>query len=334
MTLEAFQDFVARGCEIVTGNLVVVGIAGLTDVTGLESVREVRGTLGFGYNPDLVSLVGAKNIKRTTFLNIEQNALLTSPLGLDSLEEVEQLYVTDNPHFLNFTGLERLKTVKILLHVDHDDALANFAGLSGLVHLGLGADDCPSLVDFSGLEGLQSATVLANRDAALRSFAGLEGLTNASFELTDCPSFEDLSALVGLTTVASFGLQNTGVASLHGAENITSADYVHLWDNPKLTDLTALSRLETVSVSLQVKGNATLGELSGFEQLKSIGGTLFVYENTELGALGFDHLTAVDGVEIYSNPKLPKCAVDALLDQVGTTCPMYCKGNDESAVCP
>jgi hypothetical protein len=334
-TQESYADFVARRCEIVTGNLAIVGIAGLTDLTGLESLRAVEGNTSFSYNPDLGSLVGARNLARTKVLMLESDDVLTTPIGLDSLESVEQLLVEDDPHFTNFTGLDRLKSVTVLFDVERLPAFEGFEGLTALESVkGLLVNDCPSLVDFHGLEGLSELSMLANRDASLASFTGFENLVQGGFQIADCPALVDISDLAQLTRASFLNFRNVGLSSLHGVENVESADYLQLWNDEKLVDLGALAKLKEVGNNVQIVQNPLLKSLAGFEALEHIEFGLFIQENPELAELNFDALLSCGSAfEIFSNPKLPQCAVDGLLTQLGMTCPMYCKDNDAGGVC-
>ena len=87
--------------------------------------------------------------------------------------------------------------------------------------------------------------------------------------------------------------------------------------NDALTNLSGLENLETVGNYLVIRDNYALTSLSGLGNLTSVGGFLGIYYNTALTSLGLTGLQRVGGYfEIASNPLLCKSLVEELRNQV------------------
>lgn len=97
------KDDVARlaGCTTFTGRLQEDSVSGLSDFTGLESLRKIEGTLNVFRSPGFVSLK-----------------------GLDNLETVDgDLFIHMNPNLRTLAGLERLRVVTGKLLIQWNDVL-------------------------------------------------------------------------------------------------------------------------------------------------------------------------------------------------------------------
>lgn len=333
--LDAYADFVALKCRVVTGNLIIAIVDGLEELAGLETLEEVQGSLSIGNNPDLGSLVGAGNLRRVGTLNLVANPRLASLIGLDRLEHADLAYFTSMTGLVDFTGLEALKEIPRGIIIDEAAALQSFSGLSGLQTLqGVVLSDSPSLVDFTGLETVKEISIVARNDASLKSVLGLENAATVHLQINDCPAFDDLTALSAVESIGMVVLHNTGLSDLSGLENASTVERLQLWDNTKLVDLGALSNLGDITSNLQIIENPVLTNLSGLDALRSVP-SVTIHGNPELASLDLESLESPSSfLEITGNPKLPQCAVDALVTRMGATCPFYCDDNDSDGVCP
>ncbi len=333
--LDAYADFVARKCRIVTGNLIIAIVDGLEDLAGLETSEEVQGMLSIGNNLDLGSLVGAGNLRRVGTLTLVSNPRLASLIGFDRLEHVNLAYFTSMTGLVDFTGLEALKAIPQGIIVDEASALQNFSGLSALETLqGIVLSDSPSIVDFTGLETVAAISIVARNNASLKSVLGLENAATVHLQVADCPAFDDLTALSSVDEIGMAVLNNTGLTDLAGLESTSTLERLQLWKNSKLVDLGALSNLEDITSNIQIIENPVLTSLSGLEALRTVP-SVTIYGNPELTTLALESLeNPSSSLEITGNPKLPQCEVDALVTRMGATCSFYCDDNDSDGVCP
>jgi len=103
-----------------------------------------------------------------------------------------------------------------------------------------------------------------------------------------------------------------------------------------------LGSLVYVRGNVEIEGNSLLRDLNGLRSLSYIGGSLYIRSlhgeriNGELADIsGLGSVESIAGdIWIESNPKLPTCAAEALVEQLiyflGTT---TISGNDNTAVC-
>jgi hypothetical protein len=80
----------------------------------------------------------------------------------------------------------------------------------------------------------------------------------------DGEGIHDLSGLSTLTSVGAIVIQNTQLTNLNGLQNIQNlTGKVHLENNHKLEDVTALSNISTQIITLEVIENNALTDLTG-----------------------------------------------------------------------
>jgi hypothetical protein len=97
-------------------------------------------------------------------------------------------------------------------------------------------------------------------------------------------------------------VQSSADVALYGACDRVNGDL--RISAPKLTDLSALARLRSVSGRLEISGNARLDDLTGLEQLEQVG-ELSIHDNAGLNDLsGLDNLRSVVSVTIRDNAEL------------------------------
>ena len=178
------QGFRDAGITEVTGNVTIGGEAGepstLIDLSGLEALETVGGTLSIADNPELRSLNGLTGLETTGALTVSANPLLTSLDGLCRLTDSgDAVSLVDN------VGLESI------------------AALSGVTVRSILVLRNPALTTLDGLEGTTSLGFLSIQDnAGLESIAGVSDLTSAdTLAVLGSPDLTTLAPLGGVTTV-------------------------------------------------------------------------------------------------------------------------------------
>jgi hypothetical protein len=162
------------------------------------------------------------------------------------------------------------------------------------------------------------------------TFTDVDSLTCLEYvgrilNITSNPVLTDLSGLCHVT--------ETG-----GTLNIEANDsLVHI---DGLNGITAIGTgTHDGTKYLQVYNNPVLENIDGLINVTSIAEGLFIYDNPELTSIaGLDNLTTLGGDQLLvtSNPRLPQCEVDALIDRVragGFTGEAITAGNDTTATC-
>ncbi|HOW25607.1 MAG TPA: T9SS type A sorting domain-containing protein [Bacteroidales bacterium] len=87
--------------------------------------------------------------------------------------------------------------------------------------------------------------------------------------------------------------------------------------NPSLIDLSGLENVTSIGGTVQIDGNSSLTSLSGLNNVTSINGDLNIRSNGALRSLsGLDNITAgsVDNLNIWDNDSLSNCEVQSICD--------------------
>jgi hypothetical protein len=143
------------GCTTIDGDLQIEG-SQLSDLTALDSLRNVSGTLTVANNGELSDFTGLEQLTTVSALSVHDNAVLADFSGLSGLRQARVVDIRRNPELSSVNGLEGLTRVEKLALVN--DALFDTAGLSGLREVGeLTIAGNPRLISLAGLNGLRRA---------------------------------------------------------------------------------------------------------------------------------------------------------------------------------
>lgn len=119
------------------GELIILANPDLTDLTGLEALTRVEGTLNVARNEGLTSLQGLGALASVRDLYIEEQGGLSSLAGLESLTTVTRnLSVGSNGGLTNLGGLDSLQTVGGMMDISRNDNLVSLTGLEALTTVG------------------------------------------------------------------------------------------------------------------------------------------------------------------------------------------------------
>ncbi|MEL7248299.1 MAG: T9SS type A sorting domain-containing protein [Bacteroidota bacterium] len=220
-------------CTEVNGSLLIgppFGSSDITDLTGLEGLSTVSGTLRIQLNDSLVSLIGLDNLTSIGgFLLIDRNDALATLTGLESLTTVDgNLDIGGNRSLESLMGLENLASVGGYLSITGNNTLPSLTGLSGLSSVGgfLAINVNDNLLSLTGLSALTTVGgyVAIWSNGSLASLTGLESLTTiggylglvGNSNLTNLASLENLdaSAITDLSIQNSPQLSNCAVTSI------------------------------------------------------------------------------------------------------------------------
>jgi hypothetical protein len=265
----------------VGGDLGISGCLALQDLSGLENISKIHGSLIIG---------------KTSHFNFG-NPVLVNVMGLSGLKYIGGDFILmDNGALTDLSGLNKLDTIEGSLCLGGYNLAFTYGNIA--------------LTSISALSGLDyvggSIMILGNH--ALTSLTGLENLTrvNGELDVIHCHQLSDLTGLDNITTIGgSLGIaDNNSLTSLNGLENLDTIIrnlsigmhqywtwFDTIWGNNALTDLTALENLDYVGFYVDIKGNAILTSLDG------------------LGNVGAD---SIYRIRIHNNPLLSTCEVSSI----------------------
>ncbi len=258
------------GLESIGGNLWIHD-TNLKNLHGLDSLKLVGGHFTFDKNPKLESFEGLGNLHRIGFgLGISGNS---------------------QPKIKNFQGFEKLERVDGYIQISY----GNFESLHGLENLRFVGQNLQvsgtQIQDLTGLEKLDSVGIhlALGSMKRLKSLSGVKNLRYTSPNISGCDSLKNLKGLEALESgYAIYLYENQQLESLDGLENFKEFSFptypwgsLHLTDNPKLNDLSALDHPLKIN-NLFLKNNPELAICnvqSICEHLTAPGDSTFILGN-------------------------------------------------------
>lgn len=180
------------GCTVIEGNVQISFSDAISNLNGLSQITTIGAELYIGVNTALTSLSGLENITsiggnlqlvylpQVTSLNVLANLttigggltisdmqLLTNFDGLEQINSLDYLSISNNAALTSLNGLANLDTVRGYLDIYNNDALTNLNGLEKLTAIGVSSPGEGQLNIFdnatlTNLNGLKNVVTLAN----------------------------------------------------------------------------------------------------------------------------------------------------------------------------
>lgn len=247
------------------GDLLIVGVHGLEDLSALSALREVHGRLQIQSNPDLVSLRGLEQLERVEgALSVGDNWVLEEHEIPNLREAVRVTFIGINGY-----GKETLRPVPSLQKADFLD----FSGVVGN----------KTYAGFDALESLETLTIMRSATLEQLIINGNANLTHLEFlaiqenhaidkltlgsQLRSIDSLDVRSnfakpPLQGLSTVEwmqNMTIENNhGLETLEGLSRVRQLEHLNVRNNEDLVSLRGLHNLEIVSSHFEFVGNDNL----------------------------------------------------------------------------
>jgi hypothetical protein len=325
----------------------------LTNLDGLQHVWEIGGYgFVLTGNDALVNIGALSKVTMISLIaKISGNAMLTNLNGLQSFTEVSiargggvTLEISNNPSLMDVDSLSNfveLRGPASRLTLTNNPKLTRGCGLYAVLNdFATNCPDCPVTFDFSG-SGVTREQILAGGPCTSTGQHVCDGgiaLTsqadvNAFPANHGCPTIKgllsisgsditDLTPLSNIDSVGSLSIaNNANLTNLHGLEGIKaigrtcaciSAGLV-VDNNPKLTDINALSGLTSNLGMIKITNNAVLTNVNGLSHLTTLGDgvdyavqSIVIANNPRLGSLaGLSGISGtVGGIDINNNNAL------------------------------
>lgn len=226
----------------------------------------------------------------------------------------------------SFRGLENLETVEYL-NLSEVDAIINLEGLGNLKKVnGLRIYSCSNLVDLSQIGGLEVEDFLTlGNNPVLKSIAPLVvGAELVHLDVTKNPKLEELAFLSSLSSVGTLLLWQDDISFVENIEETTKN--LSISGTDKLVDLSAFRSLRKIA------GNFSLYNLSGMTDLAELAGVdcqlnYFSVADCSLSSLdGIEFNTEKLSLRLENNAQLVDLDQLTLLDNYSnvnlTNCPL------------
>ena len=315
------------GCTTITGSLFVNDTGERADLTGLEELTDIGGSLSLECD-DLESFTGLDNLER---VGGELQVYFTQGPrdleGLGSLTTVGGMFVFGDPE--SDPGSYSLRGLDSLTRIEGDLQIVvvfmpSLEGLEHIQHIGGALEPVNSHLE--SLRGLSSLTYLGGLKIGRSHQPSLEGL-------------ESLETIGSDLVLFSGELEN-----ISGLKNLITVSGDFIIGQSELQDLSALGRLESTSGDFRIISLSRLADLSGLGSYLVVGGDLEIDDNytlTSLAGLDLDMRASDEppvggSLVITNNPSLPTCEAEALRDRLvasGWEGAVEIHGNDDAGTC-
>jgi hypothetical protein len=303
-----YNEFLTTEAEVdafshaqVGGDLSISGEF-IRDLTPLENIRHIGGSLFIGDNDMLKSLAGLENLETIdSGLHIYDNFTLTDINGLSGLEQVGNLISIDsNKQLLSLSGLENLEHFCGDFSISGNPLLTNLNGLNITSPFSLYIRFNNKLMD---VRLPAHITVLNTLDISyndsITTIQGLENLQEIKENLTivNNPGIETLNGLENLEEISGnlWIEENDTLRNFHGLSNLKSiGGYFIVKNNNNLKNFEGLNQLTSIQGYFAIENNKKLKNFLGLNSLELIGGSLIIQNNPALESLqGLEFLTSI-----------------------------------------
>ncbi len=340
-------------CTELEGNVTISG-NDITNLNGLSNVTSVADSLSIRNTPDLVNLSGLDQLDSIGG-NLEiENSGLTSLESLENLTSIGgDLYINGINSLTSLTGLEGLTTIGGSLIIGQDyyyggnHALSSLAGLEGLISIGgdlliinnqsLSSCEAQGICDYlaspSGSIDIYNNATGCNSPIEIANTCGItlpclpygNYYFNSQAEIDSFPAYyPNCTDLQGDVLI-----NGNDISNLSGLAAVTSvAGTLSIRDNPLLANLSGLEQLNSIG-GVDIYANSSLTSISSLNNVTFIGGNLWIQGNNALTSLeGLENVTSIGGDLgiVWFNNSLINLSGLEQLDSIGGD--LIIKGNN------
>lgn len=340
------------GCTDMRGS---IQISNVTDLSFLNNLTSLDGSLQIKDSPSLTSLDGLQNlisvgahlrINNVGIVNLNGLEQLTrigggfhlielpqlnSLSGLSSLGFANAIEINNNPVLTSINSLQNLTSVGVYIEIHENPSLTSLNGFQRLASVGqslygeihnLKIHGSPLLADIDEFQNLVSVSGdVSFHNLGISDLDGLASLTHIGrgLYLDRLPALISVSGLSSVTTVSSIWINDIPLlTSLNGFQSLTGIDGdLQIHEGAVLADVTGLLNLVSVGGGLSLY-NLGLTSLNGLGQLESIGAGLSIERLPLLTSL--EGLAVLDTigtfVNVVHNAALTACVVEVFCEML------------------
>lgn len=234
----------------------------LISIEGLEglSTSEVR---IYGNN-SLISLKGFPQSENMHKIEIENNLSLVSMEGMEYLVTVEgRFLLQNNASLTSLLGLDSLQSVNWFV-IEFNEALTTLKGVNVLLSIDVLSIYFNLLLTTNGIsEGLSSVTQLNslyisdNEMVTSLDFLNSEVfITNLLVGNDNIETLESLSNNLGSSMGSIYVIQASNLVSLEGLEAVSTLEDLYIMENDKMLNLKGVENLISVSQDVRIGLNS------------------------------------------------------------------------------
>jgi len=319
------------GLPLVTrieGNFEIFNANRPVTFSGFNQLTYVDTLFIFG-NPGLIRLTGLNNVDTLGYLSVSDNPALQELGGFDQLNTVlSNISLWNNNQVSAFGAFNHLKTVGGRVDVNGSWLADDLSGFQSLESVGdiLYIASAYKLTNLQGLGKLRHIRGIGLIWCdALTTLNGLDSLTGIGiFGINSCPKITDFTGLEHLKSVntALIAFNCPALVNMNGLGGLDTLGDLYIENCAKLETLAGLGPIKTVdTVSIVWNGTATpLRNLRGLDSVRTITGDLILTYLLLDSLSGLEQLTSIAGnVKFNGLLALKTFAGLSKLDSIGGT---------------
>ena len=204
----------------ITGDMQISYCPNIVDLTGIDQLDTINGSLILENNPKLLSCHGMEGLPSLINITVNGNSSMQSLTGLENVSTVSgKLTVLSNPQLTSLQGLNGIETITGGLDIYGNPLLSNLNGLTSLKSLPgiLSLTNLPELTSLAGLSQLKDTvnSIYITKCDKLPDLSGLNSLGAISndLRLINCSGMKNLQGLAKIDTIG-------GTAELNGLSGL------------------------------------------------------------------------------------------------------------------
>lgn len=319
----------------------------LNSISGLENITGLNGNIEIGsYYGGLPLIEDLSGLGNLAFIGgdliIAGNHSLTNLSGLNNLTSIGgKLWINNNGSIIDLNGLNNLSSTSGLLWITSNNSLVTLAALDSLASGSLTdlwisnnnalqsceiqcicsylSDPTGSVSIYNNSTGCDNPSEIANACGSTIPclpfgnyyFTSQSDIDNFQSNYPNCTNLEgnvyingnDITNLEGLATITSIG-EFFQIGHMLGGI-------------PTLTDLSGLENLESIGGPFNVINNDSLNDITALNSLTVVTSELRIEDNPNLNSLsGIDNIesNSMHKITISGNPMLSTCEVKSICD--------------------
>jgi len=299
------------------------GSSNISNLNNLQGLVQLDGGLNILNNPLLNDLTAFSNLNQLEDIYLFNNPLITSFDGLQGITSIndiklEQSFVTD------FSALSNIDDVHKLWIVN-DTAINDLSGLSQLVILNFLELDNTHITNLNSFNLVNHSEWITIKDndflTSINGFGTITLIDNLTIlrnrQLsTTAQSFQSLRNIQDNLIIKG----NTNLSDISGFSSLESADTIQLDQILGSQDLATFSSLVQLSI-LRVTRIDNLISLNGLQNV--VNPTFISIENnpllTNINAIGGNDASFLTGMNIIGNPLLAVCNIPLVCSYLNNT---------------
>ncbi|MAD96006.1 MAG: hypothetical protein CMB99_01630 [Flavobacteriaceae bacterium] len=292
-------------------NLEVSNNSKLKSIQGFANLESIDNDLKFIANfnlfeiPYFNSLVTLRNdftVDRTNLENL---------IGFNNLENFDGNFLLQtNSNLKKIEGFSKLPEIKKSFTINVATMLSEISGFDNLTTVGvdffIGSVSVSDFTSFNSLTLIENDLSLSSINDQSSTLVGFENLEhiNGSCLLSDINT-TDINVFNSLIDSQNLYILNCTFSSFFQLSSLISLKSLSIQNNPNLTDLSFFPNLESIDQDLDLFQNNALSQITGFDKLNSINGSLFIRNNALLSSCAIaafcNHLSNNGNFLIQSN---------------------------------